>query len=124
MTFMVQDNRRFFHKSNLVEFIGSLKNPKIPEKDQLVQREAELAHLRKINAPNDVLGEKIQQVISLKKQIATLEANQITPKILYLDGAPSAEPLVKVSKVTNSPYVVFPSGTGIYSLNFETSIER
>lgn len=122
-TFMVQDNRQFFHKCNLVETVLSIKNPKIEEKNQLVQREAELAHLRKVGTPNDVVGSKVQEIITLKKQIAALEANQLNPKILYLDGTVNLEPLVKVSKVTNSPYVVFPQGNGIFSINYETSIQ-
>lgn len=119
-TLMVPDNKLFFHKFNLIEFILDMHNPKIPEKDILEQREKELQRMRKMGANNDVLGPKVGEIVSLKRQIAAVV--QIIPKILYLNCQNNNDyPLMQVSKPLNCAYVVYPTGQGIYCINFNTT---
>lgn len=125
MTIVVSSNDRFYHKINLIEYIQDCKKSKIHEYDQLDILNSQLATLRKHKANNDILGPKISEIVSMKRLIAEKEANKQDPKIIYLNGEPNEEKkLNKLKQTCTSPYVLFGSGTGLYSFNFETSIRQ
>jgi glycosyltransferase involved in cell wall biosynthesis len=130
MTINVTSGIVFYHKSTLIEMIKNEKEQRdqqkaiSEEKDKIASKEKHMYALKQAGKTSiEMLGRMITEIIAMKNMAAKNEKDLIDMKILYLnnpDGLNNG--LKKVTSVRDSPYVCFPTGQGVYSLDLQICV--
>jgi len=128
MTINVTSGNIFFHKCTLIDWIKREKGQQaqrqslIEEKQKINFKEGQMYALKKAGkTPIDELSRMITEIIAMKNMATKNERELIDMKILYLNNPDGIKTEVaKVTSVRESPYVSFPTGQGVYSLDLQT----
>lgn len=105
----------FFHKTKLIDLIKSEKE-QTAQKNLIKEKELSMYNLKKA-------GSDIGQLTDILNEIMILKRGLIDMKILYLNNEKGLNTgLQKITTVIDSPYVSFPTGSGVYSLDLHTSV--